>query len=163
MTFRPIDRWPGEQKRLRDRAKGRKEGAGYAAMRERASETLEDVFTALKDDLLDRYEAGDLDSTETYCGWRKSWIERLRHADGTKPWWLEEKGLRSAQAMQVQVTELLRILDLGDHARPESPAAVVEREIIPALDRLTQCAHKAQARAWELEAEREEAEKLSAQ
>ena len=49
---------------------------------------------------------------------------------------LLQHGAVTAPAMQVQVAELLRILGLGDHARPESPAAVVWHEVIPALREL---------------------------
>lgn len=46
----------------------------------------------------------------------------------------------SDEAMQDDMAELLRILKLGDHARPQTPHAVMRDEIIPAVRRLADSA-----------------------
>lgn len=53
-----------------------------------------------------------------------------------KPRWLADKEAESIRMMQNHLGELLRILGLGDHARTESPAWVMEHEVIPAVRRL---------------------------
>lgn len=48
----------------------------------------------------------------------------------------DEKALHGVARFHADVTELLHSLDLGDHARPISCHEVVQREILPAIERL---------------------------